>query len=148
MKKFIRVLSPITIAVISALDTAVIGYGVFSIKKLQQTVDVWTILFAIIEVIALVIAFFVSKEVVSNGVRFDEEGVEFTGLDENNCFKYSEIVKVETNKDTKASLKKNFVDRYSHVILHLNDESVVTIDLGLTTVKTLKKIEKEINDRI
>lgn len=146
--KFIRVLSPITICVIGALDIAVIAFGVFAVKKLMESTNIWNILFAIIEVIAIIIGFLVSKEVVSNGVIFRDSEMEFTGIDDDNVFQYSNIEKIETSKDTKASLKKNFIDRYSNVIIHQTDGSVTTIELGLTTVKTLTKIQNEINERI
>ena len=89
-----------------------------------------------------------AKEVLKTGVRFTSDKVEFTGVDENNVFEYSHIVKVQTGRDTKASLKKNFVDRYSHIIIFLDDDSVVTIELGLTTKHTLKVIDDEFKARI
>lgn len=146
--KFIRVISPITVAVVGCLDLAIIALGVFAIKKIQQSLDGWTIAFLVIELFAIVIGVITSKEAVSNGVRFDESKMEFTGLDDNNIFEYAEIEKIETSKDTKASLRKNFVDRYSSIIIYKKDNSVTTIELGLTTRKTLLKIEKEINSRI
>ena len=148
MKKFIRIISPITLTVILALDIAVLVYGAYAIKKIMNSVDIWTILFAIIEVFAIIIAVLVSKEVVSNGVVLYENKIEFTALDDNNCFEFSQIEKIETSRDTRASFKKNFVDRYSRLIIHLHDGSVVTIDLGLTSAKKLALIEKEIKERL
>ncbi len=63
-------------------------------------------------------------------------------------FAYADIEKVETEKDTKPSFVKNFIDRQSKVILTLKDERVVTVDVGLTTKNGLAAIEKEINERI
>lgn len=146
--RFIRVISPITIAVVACLDFAIIGIGAFAIKKIQQSIDGWTIAFLVIELFAIIIGILATKEAISNGVRFDNEKMEFTGLDDNNVFKYQEIEKIETNKDTKASLRKNFVDRYSSIIIFKKDNSVTTIELGLTTRKTLLKIADEINNRI
>ena len=146
--KFIRILSPITVSIIALLDAGVISFGVFAIKKLQAKIDIYTILFAIIEVFALVIAILVSKEILSNGVKFSENGMEFTGLDENNIFEYSDIEKIETFKDTKASFKKNFIDRFSHITITKKDNSIVTVDLGLTTKRKLNKIKVEIEKRI
>lgn len=146
--KFIRVISPITITVVVCLDIAIIGIGAFAIKKIQQSIDGWTIAFLVIELFAIIIGILATKEAVSNGVRFDNEKMEFTGLDDNNVFKYQDIEKIETNKDTKASLRKNFVDRYSSIIIFKKDNSVTTIELGLTTRKTLLKIADEINNRI
>lgn len=146
--KFIRILSPITLLIIGVLDAGTILFGVCAVQKIIEKQNLWNILFAIIEFFAIIIAILVSKEVVSNGIKLNENEVEFTGLDENNIFAYSDIEKVETSKDTKASLKKNFVDRYSNVILTLKDGNIVTIELGLTTVKTLNKIKKEIESKI
>lgn len=148
MNKFIRILSPITLFVVAALDCAVVFYGIYAAKKLMDAYTTINIAFALIDFFAIIIAGFVSREVMSNGVVFRPSELEFTGLDENNIFNYMEIARVESAKDDKASLKKNFVDRYSHIILTLKDDSVVTIDLGLTTKRTLKKVEKEINERI
>lgn len=146
--KFIRTLSPITVAVVGILDIAVICYGVFAVKKIIQIQRMSVIFFAAIEVLAIIVAILVTKEIFSNGVKFHDDELEFTGLDANNIFDYNDIVKVETQKDDKASFVKNFVDRQSKIIFTLKDEKVVTIDIGLTTKNTLKNIESEINRRI
>lgn len=146
--KFIRILSPITLLIVGVLDAGTILFGLYAVQKIIENQNLWNILFSIIEFFAIIIAILVSKEVISNGIKLNENEVEFTGLDENNIFAYCDIEKVETSKDTKASLKKNFVDRYSSVILTLKDGNIVTIELGLTTVKTLNKIKKEIESRI
>jgi hypothetical protein len=130
------------------LDIAVIIFGYYAVKKLSQQMSAINIIFSLIVLFAFIVAIFVTKEVFNNGVKFDSNEVEFTGLDDNNIFEYSNIEKVESSKDTAASMKKNFVDRYSSIIIYLNDNSVVTIELGLTTKKTLKKITDEINSRI
>ncbi|MGN0522412.1 MAG: hypothetical protein ACI4IQ_07230 [Eubacterium sp.] len=147
-EKFIRVLSPITCAVVAVLDIAVIGYGIFAVEKVIEQRSMRAIFFAAVEVLAIIVAILVTKEILSNGVVFREDEMEFTGIDENNLFDYSEIVSVETEKDEKASLVKNFTDRQSKVILTLKDEKVVTIDIGLTSKKALDDIEKEIKARI
>jgi hypothetical protein len=146
--KFIRVLSPFTLAFVFVLDIAVIVYGYFAIYKLSIQISGINVAFAFIEAIALVVAILVTKEVLQNGVKFKDNEVEFTGIDDNNLFNYSDIEKIEGSKDTSASLKKNFIDRYSNIIIHLKDNSIVTIELGLTTKKTLKKIIDELNLRI
>ena len=74
--------------------------------------------------------------------------MEFTGIDENNLFGYEEIEEIETYHDTKASLTKNFVDRHALIIITKKDETVTTIDIGLTTKGTLKKIKKELSKHI
>lgn len=146
--KFLRILSPITLAVVAILDAAVIGYGIYAIKRLIAVQNATIIIFAVCDLAALIIAALVTKEVLSNGVKFYGDEMEFTGLDNDSIFAYADIEKVETEKDTKPSFVKNFVDRQSKVILTLKDERVVTIDVGLTTKNGLKKIEDEINNRI
>ena len=140
--KFYRIISPVTLLVVLALDAAVAVYAVFAVKKLIQNVSVYSVLFAI------VVAVLVSKYVVSQGIVFGEKSFEFTALDENNVFNYEDIEDIKINKDTKASLKKNFNDRQSQVIITLKDGKVVTVDIGLTSMKKLKKIEKEINSHL
>lgn len=146
--KFLRILSPITLAVVAILDAAVIGYGIYAIKRLIAVQNATIIIFTICDFAALIIAALVTKEVLSNGVKFYSDEMEFTGLDNDSIFAYADIEKVETEKDTKPSFVKNFVDRSSKVVLTLKDERVVTIDIGLTTKNGLAAIEKEINERI
>lgn len=146
--KFLRILSPITLVVVAILDAAVIGYGIYAIKRLIAVQNATIIIFAVCDLAALIIAALVTKEVLSNGVKFHNDEMEFTGLDNDSIFAYADIEKVETEKDTKPSFVKNFVDRQSKVILTLKDERVVTIDVGLTTKNGLAAIEKEINERI
>lgn len=146
--KFLRILSPITLAVVAILDAAVIGYGIYAIKRLIAVQNTTIIIFALCDLAAIIMAILVTKEVLSNGVKFYSDEMEFTGLDNDSIFAYADIEKVETEKDTKPSFVKNFVDRQSKVILTLKDERVVTIDVGLTTKNGLKKIEDEINNRI
>lgn len=146
--KFLRILSPITLVVVAILDAAVIGYGIYAIKRLIAVQNATIIIFAVCDLAALIIAALVTKEVLSNGVKFYGDEMEFTGLDNDSIFAYADIEKVETEKDTKPSFVKNFVDRQSKIILTLKDERVVTIDVGLTTKNGLAAIEKEINERI
>ena len=145
--KFLRILSPITLAVVAILDAA-IGYGIYAIKRLIAVQNTTIIIFALCDLAALIIAALVTKEVLSNGVKFYSDEMEFTGLDKDSIFAYADIEKVETEKDTKPSFVKNFIDRQSKVILTLKDERVVTVDVGLTTKNGLAAIEKEINERI
>ena len=147
-KKFIRVLSPITLAVITALDIAVFGFGIFALKKLFEELSAAVIFFTAIEIFAIVIGILITKEVLKNGISFYEDVMEFTGIDENNLFSYEEIEEIETYHDTKASLTKNFVDRHALIIITKKDETVTTIDIGLTTKGTLKKIKKELSKHI
>lgn len=146
--KFLRILSPITLAVVAILDAAVIGYGIYAIKRLIAVQNTTIIIFAVCDFAALIIAALVTKEVLSNGVKFYSDEMEFTGLDKDSIFAYADIESVTTEKDTKPSFVKNFIDRQSKVILNLKDERVITIDIGLTTKNGLAAIEKEINERI
>lgn len=147
-KKFIRVLSPITLAVITALDIAVFGFGIFALKKLFEELSAAVIFFTAIEIFAIVIGILITKEVLKNGISFYEDEMKFTGIDENNLFSYEEIEEIETYHDTKASLTKNFVDRHALIIITKKDETITTIDIGLTTKGTLKKIKKELSKHI
>lgn len=146
--KFMRILSPIQLAVVGILDIAVIGYLIFAIKRLIQNPRTTVIIFTAGVAVALIIAILVTKEVLSHGVKFLDDEMEFTGIDGENIFSYDNIASVETKKDDKASLVKNFVDRQSQIILTLKDGKVVTISIGLTTKSTLKKIGDEIRTRI
>lgn len=146
--KFMRILSPIQLAVVGILDIFVIYYIIFAIKKLIQHPKTSVIFFAAGVVVALVVAILVTKEIISHGIIFHDDEMEFTGLDTDNIFDYNDIVKVETEKDEKASFVKNFIDRQSKIILTLKDDRVVTIDIGITTKGTLKKVRDEIESRI
>ena len=95
---------------------------------MQQSLDGWTIAFLVIELFAIVIGVITSKEAVSNGVRFDESKIEFTGLDDNNIFEYAEIEKIETA--LKTQLQEN------------NQELVIT-DNGSVSYKEV--ISKTLN---
>lgn len=145
--KFIRILSPIQLVIVGILDIAVIAYAVFAVKKIIQNPRMSVIFFAACVVAALIVAVLVTREIVSHGVKFHDDEMEFTGLDNDNIFAYEDIVKVETEKDDKASLFKNYFDRQSRIILTLADERVVTVDLGITTKNTLQKLSDEICKR-
>ena len=129
------------------LDAAVIYYGYYSIEKLSHGASTINIVFAIIEVCSVFLAIFYTREVLRHGIKFRNEDFEITFLDENNVIRYEDIESLETFMDTKASLRKNFVDRYSKLIITLKEGSIVTLELGLTTKRKLKKIEEEINKR-
>ena len=147
-EKFLRILSPITLTVIAFLDLACICYAVFAIKKLIDFPSANAILFFACDIIAIIVAALVTKESFSNGIKFYDDELEFTMLDNNNIYAYSDIVSVETKKDTKASFTKNFIDRQSKLILTLKNEMVITIDIGLTTKGTLEKCKEEIESRL
>lgn len=146
--KFIRVISPITLLVVGVLDIAVIGFAVFTVKKIIEFTTVFVIIFAIFEAFAIIVAVLVTKEVLIHGVVFRENELEFTALDENNIFTYSDIISVKAERFDKASLIKNFNDRHSNLIFTLSNDSIVTVDIGLTSKKTLNRIYDEIQLRI
>lgn len=143
-EKFIRILSPVSLAVIAILDIAVIGYGIFAVIKVADAASTKTIFFLAAEIFAMVIAALVTKEELTHGVKFYDDELEFTAIDNDNVFSYADIVSVETQKDTKASFVKNFIDRSSRIILTLKDERVVTIDIGITTKNCVEKLAAEI----
>ena len=146
--KFVRCVSIFALAVAIILDTACAVFSVYSIISLRERADFWGIAFVVIMLFSDALGVLFTKETLSNGVKFFDDYVEFTGIDENNVYKYSDIERVEATRDTKASFRKNFVDRYSNVTLYLKDESVVCIQLGLTSGKTLKKITDELTSRL
>lgn len=51
--KFIRLLSPISLAVYGILDLAVLAFGVFAIKKATVMLNTWVIIFIAIEILQL-----------------------------------------------------------------------------------------------
>ena len=146
--KFVRCVSIFALAVAIILDTACAVFSVYSIISLRERADFWGIAFVVIMLFSDVLGVLFTKETLSNGVKFFDDYVEFTGIDENNVYKYSDIERIEASRDTKASFRKNFVDRYSNVTLYLKDESVVCIQLGLTSGKTLKKITDELTSHL
>ena len=146
--KFVRCVSIFALAVAIILDTACAVFSVYSIISLRERADFWGITFVVIMLFSDALGVLFTKETLSNGVKFFDDYVEFTGIDENNVYKYSDIERIEASRDTKASFRKNFVDRYSNVTLYLKDESVVCIQLGLTSGKTLKKITDELTSRL
>ena len=146
--KFVRCLSPITAGVTLAMLIAVAFNGYYSVTKIIQSPDWKTAVYLFVELVAVAIVVLMIKEIIKTGVYFGDDRVEFTGVDDNNVFEYSRISRVEAVRDTKASLKKNFVDRYSRVILYLDDDSVVTVELGLTSKKTLDCINNEFKQRL
>ena len=115
--KFIRILSPMTLAVVILLDLAVIAYGVFAVYRLTQVRTGMTVIFAIIEIAAIVIAVLTTKETVKNGLLLRATDFEFTGMDKDNVYAYNQIKDITGYKDEAPSLVKNFIDR--HAVLTL-----------------------------
>lgn len=88
------------------------------------------------------------KQAFSQGVIFYSDNLEFTDIDNANIFEYKKIKSVDSYKDTKVSFKKKVVERFSLIIIELDDGTSVTITLGYTTKRTLNKIVNEIKSRI
>lgn len=149
--KFIRLLSPISLAVYGILDLAVLGFGVFAIKKVTVMLNTWVIIFIAIEIFAIIIAIIGTKELLSNGVKFSDDEAEFTGVDDNNIVAYDDIITIEAYRDTAASFTKNFDMRHSLLIFTLKDESgekTNTIDIGLVNNGALNKVLDEFKKHV
>lgn len=146
--KFIRIVPPISFFVIAVFDLAAVALTAVSVANITKRLDFYSVCFVIIQAVIIIVAALTTREQLKNGVLFKADGLEFTALDENNEFKYSEIERAEVFKDTTPSFKKRLVQRYSSVILYLKDGSVATIELGLTTKRALIKTEQELNERL
>lgn len=146
-EKMIRIISPVTTAIVCLLDAAVLGYGIFAVTKLISQFGTMSIIFAVIEVFALAVAALVTKEVLSNGVIFRDDEAEFTGVDDNNIISYESIREIEAYKDTAASLTKNFDMRHALIMFTTSDKKVNTIDLGIVANSTVNKILDEFKAR-
>lgn len=145
--KFIRIISPITLGITLIFDASAVALAVLAVRKLQEKADIYSILFAVMEVFVLILAVLMIREVVRHGVKFKETEFEFTALDDNNIFAYADIEGIETQRDDKASLTKNFDDRHSIIILTIKGGKTVTVDIGLTGKKKLLQIKNEIEQR-
>ena len=112
-----------TLAVVILLDLAVIGYGVFAVYRLTQVRTGMTVIFAIIEIAAIVIAVLTTKETVKNGLLLRATDFEFTGMDKDNVYAYNQIKDITGYKDEAPSLVKNFIDRHAVLSLTLTDDT-------------------------
>ena len=146
--QFIRIISPFSVAIALLFDAGAAFLMVTGIQKVQWQATPLHLLFLLIALGSVFLAFFYTREVLRHGILLKKKSLEITSLDENNEFAYCQIEHFEITRDTKASFRKNFVDRYSHLILYLKDQSIVTIDLGLTTGKTLTHIETALQEKI
>ena len=147
-KNEIKILSPLTIIAVGLLDLSVVAVTIFAIKKLIENVSTLTIAFAFMDLLAVVVAILVSKEIVSNKIVFTNTGFELIGLDNDNKYNYCDIEKIEYQKDDAISFKKNFNDRHAVIILTLKKDKIASIDLGLITKGKLLKIVKQIENKI
>lgn len=146
--KFIRCVSPIEVIISFAVEASGIGFLVYAIKELKGRTDFYAAFFYIVTVFAIVLGFFMIKQAFSQGVIFYSDRLEFTDIDNANIFEYKKIKSVDSYKDTKVSFKKKVVERFSLIIIELDDGTSVTITLGYTTKRTLNKIVNEIKSRI
>lgn len=146
--KFIRCVSPIEAIISFAVEASGIGFLVYAIKELKGRTDFYAVIFYIVTVFAIVLGFFMIKQAFSQGVIFYSDRLEFTDIDNANIFEYKKIKSVDSYKDTKVSFKKKVVERFSLIIIELDDGTSVTITLGYTTKRTLNKIVNEIKSRI
>ena len=89
--KFIRILYTITLPDEILLDLALIGYRVFAVYRLTQVRTGMTVIFAIIEIAAIVIAVLTTKETVKNGLLLRATEFDFTGSDKDNVYAYNQI---------------------------------------------------------
>lgn len=146
--KFIRCVSPIEVIISFVVEASGIGFLVYAIKELKGRTDFYAAVFYIVTVFAIVLGFFMIKQAFSQGVIFYSDNLEFTEIDNANIFEYKKIKSVDSYKDTKVSFKKKVVERFSLIIIELDDGTSVTITLGYTTKRTLNKIVNEIKSRI
>lgn len=146
--KFIRCVSPIEVIISFVVEASGIGFLVYAIKELKGRTDFYAAIFYIVTVFAIVLGFFMIKQAFSQGVIFYSDNLEFTDIDNANVFEYKKIKSVDSYKDTKVSFKKKVVERFSLIIIELDDGTSVTITLGYTTKRTLNKIVNEIKSRI
>ena len=146
--KFIRCVSPIEVIISFVVEASGIGFLVYAIKELRGRTDFYAAVFYIVTVFAIVLGFFMIKQAFSQGVIFYSDNLEFTDIDNANIFQYKKIKSVDSYKDTKVSFKKKVVERFSLIIIELDDGTSVTITLGYTTKRTLNKIVNEIKSRI
>lgn len=146
--KFIRCVSPIEVIISFVVEASGIGFLVYAIKELKGRTDFYAVIFYIVTVFAIVLGFFMIKQAFSQGVIFYSDRLEFTDIDNANVFEYKKIKSVDSYKDTKVSFKKKVVERFSLIIIELDDGMSVTITLGYTTKRTLNKIVNEIKSRI
>lgn len=146
--RFIRIMPPSSFIIALLCDITSVIILFTAVIRIIHRAEFIYICLAIIGTALLFIGILTTKELLSCGVSFKEDVLIFTGLDKNNEYRYKEISEIETYKDTKASLRKTLVERYSSVIIHLKNGDVATVELGITTKRKLKRIENEINERI
>ena len=98
--KLSRIISPVTLLIVLALDAATVAYAVFAVKKLIQNVSVYSVLFAIIDLFAIVDTVLESKYVETQGIVIGDKTFEFTAHVENNVYNYDDVENIKIHKDT------------------------------------------------
>ena len=146
--KFIHIISPVALPVVLLFDAAIAYYTYIAVLKIMADKGIFASLFLALQVGAIIIAVLTTREVLRHGVLLTDSEIVFTALDFDNKVRYDEIERIEVVKDTKASLRKNFISRYSSLVFYLNDDTVLTVELGITTKRKLNQIESEINTRL
>lgn len=147
MKKFINTTSIITAFVVLLLDISIVAFLILCAQKMMAQVSSAGIIFAVMMVFAAIVAIRVTINQFKTGIEFKDDKCVFNALDSDNEFSYSDIEKIEIQKDDKISFKKNFIDRYGYIALTTANGRIHTITLGLVTRKKLIKIKQQIEMR-
>ena len=145
--KFIRIIQPLSLLALFLLDMSALLLLYLIIKRIISGVDFYSVCLIIIDMTVLITGAVSTRQLLKSGVKISEDKIEFTALDKDNLYSFSNIKKAEYHRDSKASFRKSFTDRYSSIIFYLKDGSVATVELGFTTKRTLNKIADEINKR-
>lgn len=146
-QKFIRILSVPTLVIILLADLAVLFFAGFAIDRLIHTPNILVIIIAVVEVFAIVVSILVTKQIFCEGLSLYEDRFDFTGIDDGGSLKYEDIVDITCEKDTKASLVKNFSDRHAFLTFETKTYDLRTVDLGLVSVRTAEAITRELCSR-
>lgn len=142
MKKIINTASLLTIAIVLALDLGVAFFFKFAIKQFFKGQTSGTaVVFAVMMAFALFVAVKVTIDQIKTGVEFYDDKCVFNSLDSDNTFFYSEIVQVDTEKDEKISLIKNFLDRSGLLKIKTSEGRIHIINLGTLSKRRLQKIK-------
>lgn len=141
-EKFIRILSVPTLIIILLADLAVLFFAVFAVDRLIQTPSILVIIIAVVEVFAIVVSVLVTKEIFTEGLALYNDHFDFPGIDDGGSMQYDEITDITCEKDTKASLTKNFTDRHAFITFETKSHDLRTVDLGLVSVRTLENVTR------
>lgn len=146
-EKFIRILSAPTLAIILLADLAVLFFAGFAIDRLIHAPSILVIIIAVVEVFAIVVSVLVTKQIFSEGLALYSDRFEFSGIDDGGSIVYDEVTDITCEKDTKASLVKNFSDRHTFLTFETKTHDLRTVDIGLVSVRTAESITRELCKR-